>query len=108
MMSCTISHFRSRFCWAVLSTCIDVEWPVESENDELATYLLCQFGGSYGSDRGDSGAPVFSWNGNSASVDLRGLHNGRRYPGSAERIFSAWRFVDLELNAYVGWLDVAY
>jgi len=92
----------------VLSSCIDVEWTVRSQGAPLTTYLLCQFGANYGSDGGDSGAPVFSWNGSSASVDLRGLHNGRRYPGSSERIFSAWRFIDLELNQYVGFLDVAY
>lgn len=92
----------------VLSTCIDVEWTVPSEGTLLDTYLLCQFGANYGSDGGDSGAPIFSWNGSASSVDLRGLHNGRRFLGSSERIFSAWRFIDLELNQYVGFLDIAY
>jgi hypothetical protein len=84
----------------ITQTCVTVVW-----NDPD---LLCQAAAMYGSDAGDSGSPVFAWNGlNPSYVDLWGIHWGQDTV-TDERFFSYWMRVEIELGSVVGWLDVAY
>lgn len=70
--------------------------------------LLCQTVTDYGSDSGDSGGPVFTWDGASDYVDIRGIHAGIWAADTTKRIFSPWTYVDMELNAQVGTITVEW
>jgi hypothetical protein len=91
----------------VTNTCTRVITTILSEGQYRRYGLLCQQVATYGSDTGDSGAPVFAWDGLSAYVDLWGIHTGALQSGGGS-ISSLWMYVDLELNSVVGVLDVAY
>lgn len=68
-------------------------------------YLLCQHLGSITNQAGDSGSPVFTWDGSGNYVDLHGITWGSDGTTTA---FSQWLYIDLEINAEVGTLDVIY
>ncbi len=68
---------------------------------------LCMMVADYNSDNGDSGAPVFTWDGSSTYVDLVGIH-AARIASLDIAFFSRWLYVDLELNDKIGTLNVAY
>jgi hypothetical protein len=90
----------------VTSTCFDAAPGNIVSEGVLRTYvLLCQYQASYGNQGGDSGAPVFTWDGTSDFVDLWGINTGN---AQGQAFFGKWLYVDLELNSVVGVLDVAY
>jgi len=69
--------------------------------------LLCQTWATYKCDEGDSGAPVFTWDGSSDYVQLVGVHWGRD-PATGHAMFSPWVHVSFEIGSIVGTLQIAY
>jgi hypothetical protein len=69
--------------------------------------LLCQAWATYGCDEGDSGAPVFTWDGSSSYVQLVGVHWGRNTE-TGDAMFSPWVYVSFEIGSIVGMLQIAY
>jgi hypothetical protein len=76
----------------VTNTCVNVS-PVDSNGSDLGITLLCQDIYSAGSNPGDSGSPVFRWNG--ADAALFGIHWGS---GGGGGIFSSFYNVEFELG----------
>lgn len=72
----------------VSKTCVDVE-----SGDIMR---LCQDFAKYGSDKGDSGSPVFIWHG--STVTLQGIHWGSTGDG-ANAIFSAMANIEYDLGS---------
>jgi hypothetical protein len=83
----------------VTVTCEDFEIP----ND---TFLLCQYGhDNTDTQKGDSGGPVFTWDGFGDDIALVGLIAGTFDDAQgAGTFFSAWTYVELEFDELV--LDV--
>jgi hypothetical protein len=76
-------------------------------NDPFRVMRLCQAWTNYYCDGGDSGAPVFTWDGSSDYVQLVGVHfAGDRQTPQGE--FSPWVYVSFEIEGIVGMLLVAY
>jgi hypothetical protein len=72
----------------VTETCVDIE------ADDIVTF--CSYVTDYESLGGDSGSPVFTWDGSSFSVELIGLHWGG-FQGT-EAYFSPWLFIQIEIE----------
>ena len=71
----------------VIETCEDVTF------QDVLTF--CAYLADYGNDYGDSGAPVFTWDGNSDTVELIGMH----FAGNgSEGYFSPWLFIIIEID----------
>ena len=67
--------------------------------------MLCQQQANLQSSFGDSGSPIFTWDGYSFSVDVRGiLHAGN----GVTTMFSKWIHISLEVGDLTGGLDIAY
>jgi len=83
----------------VTETCVDaVGW--FDEELETETVLECQTEADYGSDEGDSGAPIFTWDLSGDEVTLEGIHVGRHVAGGVSlALFSPWTSVALELGS---------
>jgi hypothetical protein len=65
---------------------------------------LCQVGADYSSDHGDSGAPVFTWDGYGSDVVLVGIHVGADY----SHYFSPWLYVSWEVEGELGPWQMEY
>lgn len=83
----------------VTDTCTDVSHPDGG-------IMLCQAYADYTSSGGDSGSPVFSWDGIGDYVDIEGIHWGAFLDGT--KIFSEWAHITLEIGAEVGTMDISY
>ncbi|HEY2824773.1 MAG TPA: hypothetical protein VGI83_04440 [Gemmatimonadales bacterium] len=83
------------------STCIDLlDFSVNHENTPID--LICQTEATYSSQVGDSGAPIFMWDGSSSHVTIVGIHVAH---WGSWAIFSPWTYVSLELGDYMD-LDI--
>jgi len=74
----------------VTATCQDIFAP----NDRFMRF--CSYLADYSSDNGDSGSPVFTWDGSSFAVQLVGIHWGRT--GNGPRYFNPWLFITIEID----------
>lgn len=96
-----IGHIGGGTTGTVTATCVDwLGWYDSGYGDPIDADLLCQTAASYSSSGGDSGGPIFSWNGTSDSVTFRGIHVGI-YDGA--HLFSPWRHIYIEFS---GQLDL--
>jgi hypothetical protein len=71
----------------VTETCVDIEL------DDIVTF--CSWVADYASGSGDSGSPVFTWDGSSWTVGLVGNHWGA---AGSDRYFSPWLYIVLEIG----------
>jgi hypothetical protein len=72
----------------VTEDCVDGE-------DENGIVHFCSWLADYESNPGDSGSPVFTWDGSSWTVGLVGIHWGA---SGADRYFSPWLYIVLEIG----------
>lgn len=75
----------------VTATCKDTYSKVDSIG------RLCSYVTDYSSDFGDSGSPVFSWDGSSFTIELVGIHWGHS-DNPQEGYFNPWLFITIEID----------
>lgn len=70
---------------------------IDTCEDVLIDYVVtfCAYVTDYENDEGDSGAPVFTWDGSSDTVELIGMHFGGN---GSEGLFSPWLFIMIEID----------
>lgn len=89
----------------IVATCVDNPFTVLSEGVFKTFGMRCQHRASYPAQIGDSGGPVFSWDGTSSTVVLRGIHSAHLEDETAG-VFSTWRFILLGFSDRLGGLHV--
>ena len=74
----------------VTNTCVDAQ-----ATDGIVR--LCSMQADYSSDFGDSGSPVFTWDGDSNYIEVVGIHWGA-YPNGGDALYCSWLYVQLEVE----------
>ncbi|HEX9729550.1 MAG TPA: hypothetical protein VGA37_13670 [Gemmatimonadales bacterium] len=93
----------------VTGTCFRyLKWFDTSRGDNVTADLLCQTQANYQGAGGDSGGPVFTWDGLSDTVTFRGIHNGLTCDGCfTSTHFSPWRYISLDFSGVLEGLSVS-
>lgn len=94
-----VGHITGFTSGVVTQTCTTVSYP--NTRPVQTDRLLCQYVGTYGSDPGDSGSPVFHSSGGFSSSNgayITGIHVGRLPSDITKRVFSNWSHVSSEIS----------
>lgn len=86
----------------VRASCADVIGWFRTPDDPITADLLCQWKITFNGSPGDSGGPVFSWDGTTDNVTFRGIYLGVDTTG----IFSPWRSIVLEMSDGLPCLEI--